>query len=74
MVYTQEDITKAKNLATDMFNALPFETRKKLANPMDRLWEIDNLLYKGDSLCLAHIKKRKKELEGWLMDWYKENK
>lgn len=74
MIYTEEDITKAKNLATDMFNELPYETRKKLANPAESLWEIDMLLHKGDSLCMADIKKRKKELEEWLMDWYEENK
>lgn len=71
--YTKEEISKAKELATDMFNELPFETRKKLANPMDKLIEIEILLNNGDSLCLAYIKKRKKELEEWLMDWYKEN-
>lgn len=72
MKYTKEEISKAKRLATNMFNELPFETRQKLVHPADRLTEIEILLSKGDSLCLAHIKKRKKELEEWLMDWYKE--
>lgn len=70
--YTKEEILKAKRLATDLFNELPFETRQKLANPADRLTEIEILLSKGDSLCLAYIKKRKKALEEWLIDWYKE--
>lgn len=72
MKFSKEEISKAKRLATDLFNELPFETRKKLVNPADRLNEIEILLGKGDSLCLAYIKKRKKELEEWLMDWYKE--
>lgn len=60
MIYTEADITKAKNLATNMFNDLPYETRKKLANSAERLWEIDMLLHEGDSLCMHDIKKRKK--------------
>ena len=73
MKYTKDELSKAKRLATDMFNELPFETRKKLANPANRLLELDILLSKGDSLCLAYIKKRKKAFEESLMEWYKEN-
>ena len=70
--YTKEEISKAKRLALGVFADIPFETRQKVVNPADRLNEIEILLSKGDSLCLAYIKKRKKELEEWLMDWYKE--
>ena len=63
---------KAMNAATDFFNELPFETRKKLANPADRLREINILLSYGDRLSIYHLKKRKKELEEWMLEWYKE--
>ena len=68
----KELIIKAKKAATDAFNNLPFETRKKLANPLDRLLEIYLILDKGDRLSLAYIKERKKNLESWLIEWYKE--
>jgi hypothetical protein len=64
----------AKNAATDAFNAQPFEIRKKLANGYDRLHEINLLLSKGDSLNMQFIKERKRNLEEWLLDWYKEQK
>ena len=64
----------AKKAATDAFNAQPFEIRKKLANGYDRLHEINLLLSKGDSLNMQFIKERKRNLEEWLLDWYKEQK
>lgn len=66
-------IYQAKKAATDYFNSLPFEIRKKLANGENRLHEIEILLSKGDRLSLADVKKRKRELENWLLEWYKEN-
>lgn len=74
MPQNKEILQEAKNAATDAFNSLPFETRKQLANGYDRLHEIELLLSKGDRLCLAYIKERKRELEKWLIEWYKENK
>ncbi len=68
----KELLLQAKRLATESFNSLPFETRKQLANGYDRLHEIELLLSKGDRLCLAYIKERKRELEKWLIEWYKE--
>lgn len=68
----EETLRAAGNLAKDLFNALPFETRKKLANGYDRLLEVRLLLGKGDKLSLATIKQRKQELEQWLLEWYKE--
>ena len=67
-------VRQAKEAAQNTFNSLPFETRKKLANGYDRLLEVELLLGKGDNLSIATIKKRKKELEQWLLEWYKENK
>ena len=64
----------AKNAARDAFNAQPYEVRKKLANPLGRLTEINLLLSKGDSLNMRFIKERKRNLEEWLLDWYKEQK
>lgn len=64
----------AKNAARDAFNAQPYEVRKKLANGYDRLHEINLLLSKGDSLNMRFIKERKRNLEEWLLDWYKEQK
>ena len=66
----KELLLQAKRLATESFNSLPFETRKKLANGNDSLHEIELLLSKGDRLCLAYLKKRKKELEDGLLVWY----
>jgi len=68
----KEKLVLAKKKATEAFNSLPFETRKSLANGYERLLEINVLLHKGDSLSIAFIKKRKYELEQWLLDWYKE--
>ena len=68
----KELLLQAKRLATESFNSLPFETRKKLANGHDRLLEVELLLGKGDNLSIAYIKKRKQELEEWLLKWYKE--
>lgn len=65
---------KAREMAMKTFNSLPYETRSKLANGYDRLLEVELLLSKGDRLSLADIKKRKRELEKWLLEWYKENK
>lgn len=66
----KELLLQAKRKATDTFNSLPFETRKKLANGYDRLLEVELLLGRGDNLSIAYIKKRKKELEDWLLEWY----
>lgn len=68
------NIQKAMEMATNTFNSLPYETRSKLANGYERLLEVELLLSKGDKLSLATIKKRKRELEQWLLEWYKENK
>lgn len=68
----KDTIFKAKELARQNFNALPYETRKKLSNPFDRLIEVEALLQKGDNLSLAAIKRRKKNLEDWLLEWYRE--
>lgn len=62
----------ARQKATETFNALPFETRKNLANGYERLLEIELLLSKGDNLSIAFVKKRRHELEQWLLEWYKE--
>lgn len=67
-------VKQAKEAALNTFNSLPFETRKKLANGYDRLLEVELLLGKGDNLSMATIKKRKRELEQWLLEWYNENK
>lgn len=69
-----ELVKMAVKAATDAFNAQPFEIRKKLANGYDRLHEINLLLSKGDSLNMRFIKERKRNLEEWLLDWYKEQK
>lgn len=68
----KEILLLAKQKATDTFNSMPFETRKKLANGYDRLHEIELLLHKGDQLSIAFIKERKKALEKWLLEWYNE--
>lgn len=67
-------VRQAKEAAANTFNSLTFETRKKLANGYDRLLEVELLLSKGDNLSIAYIKKRKKELEQWLLEWYNKNK
>lgn len=73
--YIDKDIIKhAKEAARNTFNSLPFETRSILANGYERLIEVELLLSKGDNLCLVMLKKRKRELEKWLLDWYNENK
>lgn len=73
--YIDKDaVRQAKEAAANTFNSLPFETRKKLANGYDRLLEVELLLGKGDNLSMATIKKRKRELEQWLLEWYNENK
>ena len=66
-------VKQAKEAARNTFNSLPFETRKKLANGYERLLEVELLLSKGDSLSMGTIKKRKRELEQWLLEWYNEN-
>ena len=70
----KSDIKQAKEAAQNTFNSMPFEVRKKLANGYERLLEVELLLSKGDKLSLADIKERKRELEQWLLEWYKENK
>lgn len=70
----KDTVNHAKEAARNTFNSLPFETRVKLANGYDRLLEVELLLHKGDNLCLAALKKRKQELEKWLVEWYNENK
>ena len=73
--YIDKDAVKqAKEQHKNTFNSLPFETRKKLSNGYERLLEVELLLSKGDNLSMATIKKRKKELEQWLVEWYNENK
>lgn len=67
-------VKQAKEVAQNTFNSLPFETRKKLANGYERLLEVELLLGKGDNLSMAIIKKRKRELEQWILEWYNENK
>lgn len=69
-----EIVLLAQQKASDVFNSLPYETRKRLANGSERLSEINLLLSNGDNLSLAHIKARKRQLENWLLDWYKEQK
>ena len=66
-------VRQAKEAAQNTFNSLPFEVRKKLANGYDRLLEVELLLGKGDNLSMATIKKRKRELEQWILEWYNEN-
>lgn len=70
----ENTIIQAKEAARNTFNSLPLEERKKLANGYERLSEVELLLSKGDSLSVATIKKRKRELEQWLLEWYNENK
>lgn len=65
-------LKEANELARTIFNSMPYEQRKRLGAPDDRLREINALIEKGDYLSMAHLKKRKKELEDWLIDWYKE--
>ena len=69
----KNSVKQAKEAARNTFNSLPFETRKKLANGYERLLEVELLLSKGDSLSMGTIKKRKRELEQWLLEWYNEN-
>lgn len=68
----KELLLQAKRLASESFNSQPFETRKKLANGYERLLEVELILGRGDNLSIAYIKKRKQELEEWLLKWYKE--
>ena len=70
----KDAVRQAKEAARNTFNSFPFETRKKLANGYDRLLEVELLLGKGDNLSMATIKKRKRELEQWILEWYNENK
>lgn len=65
-------LKEANELARTIFNSMTYEQRKRLGAPDDRLREINALIEKGDYLSMAHLKKRKKELEDWLIDWYKE--
>ena len=65
-------VSLAREKARNVFNSLPYETRKSLANGSERLTEINLLLSKGDNLSLAYIKARKSQLEKWLIGWYKE--
>lgn len=67
-------IMQAKEAARNTFNSLPIEERIKLANGYERLSEVELLLSKGDNLSMAYIKKRKRELENWLLEWYNETK
>lgn len=67
-------VRQAKEAAQNTFNSMPFEVRKKLANGFERLSEVELLLSKGDNLSMATIKKRKSELEQWILEWYNENK
>ena len=67
-------VMQAKEAAQNAFNSLPLETRMKLANGYERLSEVELLLSRGDNLSMATIKKRKRELEQWLLEWYNENK
>lgn len=69
----EEELLKAaRQRAKDEFNNLPFETRKKLANGYERLLEINLILSKGDILNMEFLINRKRELESWLLDWYRE--
>ena len=70
----KSSVRQAKEAARNTFNSLPLEERKKLANGYERLSEVELLLSKGDNLSMATIKKRKQELEQWLLEWYNENK
>lgn len=67
-------IMRAKEAARNTFNSLPLEERQKLANNYERLSEVELLLSKGDNLSMAYIKKRKRELENGLLEWYNENR
>lgn len=67
-------VRQAKEAARNTFNSLPLEERKKLANGYERLSEVELLLNKGDNLSMATIKKRKRELENGLLEWYNETK
>ena len=67
-------VIQAKEAARNAFSSMPFDVRKKLANGYERLLEVELLLSKGDNLSMATIKKRKRELEQWLLEWYNENK
>lgn len=66
----EEKISLAKEKATEVFNALPIEIRRQLANGFERLQEINLVLNFGDSLSMGKIKERKKQLEKWLLEWY----
>ena len=68
----KEALAKAKQLYTTNFNNLEFGQRKMLASPSDRLLEINMAISKGDQLNMAYLKKRRKELEDWLLEWYQE--
>lgn len=70
----KDAVRQAKETAQNTFNSMPFEVRKKLANGYERLLEVELLLSKGDNLSMATIKKRKQELEQWILEWYNENK
>ena len=70
----KELLSCAQSESSFLFNSLPLNVRKKLANPSGRLAEINYLLGKGDNLCLATLKQRKKQLDDWMIEWYKEQK
>lgn len=66
----KETVAKAKELYRNTFNSLSVELRTELAAPHDRLLEIDMAIAQGDNLCMAYLKKRRLELENWLIKWY----
>lgn len=70
----EEELIKAFELSRSNFNSLPFETREKLASPYERLLEVEIAIDMAKQ-HLEKLKRRKRELNQWLLDWYhKQNK
>lgn len=69
----QEILKQAHDLYQSNFNNLPFEIRKSIASPIDRINEID-IAIKLAEKHLDELKNRRRELEQWLIEWYNTNK
>lgn len=72
MKYTEMELSRAYECARDTFNSLPLETRKKSSSPIDRISE-NEIAIKIAEKYLMELKKRRTELNDWLIEWYREN-
>lgn len=71
MKHNADELKKAEELYRNNFNNLPIEMRKALASPYNR-WLENELAIKQAEKHLADMKKRRGELEDWMIDWYRE--